>query len=691
MLNHHGRSRSMLAGALLLAAVALPEARAQDLQPGRNFPSSIVMFGADRTADINSGDADNDGDLDVLTGNGMDGPAQTSRIFINLGGLQAGTEGSFADESATRFAGQVAERTRDIGFVDVEQDGDLDIFQVTEGPSATGSVQRFYTNLGGVQAGTIGFWTETTATFWGTLVSVPLDKQVFGGNAGPWRGFGWDSDFTDLDLDGDLDLFWTSSGPNLVGTEDSRVFLNDGSGVFDELHPWADPAADIKLHGRDTAVADFDGDFDLDIVVASRDTQSRAYLNNLYGPLGASAFQDVTQPAIIDTGAAQSGQVSYETETFDADGDGDFDLWSTNYQFNLDRVLRNDGLVAGTFTFSEQTTWIGSDPNVDEQGGDPLDYDNDGDLDFTSANFTGTDWIYRSSVAQTGTAAPLFRRTGISIEPPELPTTGNGFITLDVECCDIDGDGDTDILHGNDGNAGNRLLVNALGVPDSHAPTFARVETVADKPVGPDARVIAQVRDNEPIYGVSRELAVLHWTENFGPPQSAAMFAQGGQQFMGHLPGGVAGVIQYHVECTDLAGNTGVSETQTYYQGVVNPWTNLGFAKAGVNGLPELEGVGTLVPGSPATLTLSNAAPNAVTFLFLGPAAGNVPFLGGTLVPFPVAFTLALVTDGDGGATLAGTWPVAPSGTTVVFQAWIEDAGATFGAAASNGLQGVSP
>jgi hypothetical protein len=67
-----------------------------------------------------------------------------------------------------------------------------------------------------------------------------------------------------------------------------------------------------------------------------------------------------------------------------------------------------------------------------------------------------------------------------------------------------------------------------------------------------------------------------------------------------------------------------------------------------------------------------------------------VPILGGTLVPVPHA-VVPLATDAAGGAVLPGVWPGAPSGTTLYAQAWVFDAGAVSGMAASNGVAGTVP
>jgi len=654
------------------ALLATPSVPAQDLQPGRNFPSSDNPFGAGRSENVDVGDIDGDGDFDVLIANGGDGSPQQNRLYRNDGSA------TFTDVTTTQLApGAPNGRSRDCEFVDVEDDGDLDIYISNRGASINGEVSRFFDNNGS------GFYSETSDTRWGTLVSVPLSAQVLGGNEGPWLDWSCDCDFADLDIDGDIDLFHSSYGPNISGNRVSRVFMNDGSGRFDEEWPWANASADIEWHTLDIDLADFDGDFDIDVAVSSRDSQARFFVNNTVNPVGGgNRFADTTSAALLAGGVTQTGNNNYEAEYADLDTDGDFDIWFKNLKGNQDKLARNDGSA----TFSIWDPLVG-DPVVDENEVDFIDYDADGDLDAFAANFSGTNWLYRSTVSQGGTIQ--YRRTGNGTEPPELPTSGNTGTTLDGEAADMDGDGDEDLLLANDGNQQNRYFENALGVPDTTAPTFFQVESVADKPLGDDARVIAQVRDNSAYYIVGHYDVDLIYS--VGTTEvSVDMFSQGGQQFMGFIPGNIDGTISYRVEATDRAGNTGVSATQSFVQGsggTPGTWTDLGFAKAGTNGFPALVGTGPLQGGTSNQIDLTNALGSTPATLFVGLTNISAPFKGGTLVPSP-DILINLGTSPAGTITLPFTWPTGiPLGTKLYWQFWITDAGAANGLSASNGLE----
>jgi hypothetical protein len=122
-------------------------------------------------------------------------------------------------------------------------------------------------------------------------------------------------------------------------------------------------------------------------------------------------------------------------------------------------------------------------------------------------------------------------------------------------------------------------------------------------------------------------------------------------------------------------------------------WTDLGFGLAGVNGDPALTGVGTLAAGSAGSLSLSTAAPSALSVLFVSLAGIPVPFKGGTLLPLPSIAELVLATDPAGSIPLTwGSWPSGlPGGTSLYFQYAIADDVAIDGVALSNALKAVTP
>ena len=124
-------------------------------------------------------------------------------------------------------------------------------------------------------------------------------------------------------------------------------------------------------------------------------------------------------------------------------------------------------------------------------------------------------------------------------------------------------------------------------------------------------------------------------------------------------------------------------------------WQDVGQGLAGAGGTPSLSGLGTLVEGEAMGISLTGAAPSSAAYLVVGFAEVGLPFYGGTLVPAyqpPLGTFFTLVTNGAGGLSLGSTWPAGvPSGSVMTLQAWVVDAGAPFGLAASNAERGHVP
>jgi hypothetical protein len=122
------------------------------------------------------------------------------------------------------------------------------------------------------------------------------------------------------------------------------------------------------------------------------------------------------------------------------------------------------------------------------------------------------------------------------------------------------------------------------------------------------------------------------------------------------------------------------------------PWQSLGKKLPGTHGAPVLVGSGSLEPGEPVTLTLTNALEGSVSGLVLGSGALNAPFKGGTLVPLPQFIFYGLPTGPEGELIISAPWPSGvPAGVEVYAQHWIADAQAVSGFAASNAVVGVVP
>ncbi|GEM_PF-1567044 len=117
------------------------------------------------------------------------------------------------------------------------------------------------------------------------------------------------------------------------------------------------------------------------------------------------------------------------------------------------------------------------------------------------------------------------------------------------------------------------------------------------------------------------------------------------------------------------------------------PFVGLGSGLAGTLGEPVHFGTGNVAVGLPGALHLRNAAPNAVAGIFLSLSEGTAFFKGGILKAVPFFGLFILNTDANGDIDIAWTdTGGAPSGSTLVSQWAVTDAGAPVGVALSNAV-----
>jgi hypothetical protein len=142
---------------------------------------------------------------------------------------------------------------------------------------------------------------------------------------------------------------------------------------------------------------------------------------------------------------------------------------------------------------------------------------------------------------------------------------------------------------------------------------------------------------------------------------------------------------------TDMAPPQVIASAQWTGTGPPDPWTDLGYALAGIHGPPSLTGTGTLQGGAPLSLRLDDAVESSTAVLFAGLSKLYAPFKGGTLVP-SLEIMIPGLSTGGGSLVLNGTWPPGlPAGVTVTLQFWILDPVGPVGFAASNALLGTTP
>lgn len=120
----------------------------------------------------------------------------------------------------------------------------------------------------------------------------------------------------DIDADGDLDIY-------LVGVNSgNKLYRNDGSFKFTDITGESDAGLDggEKL-GACAAFADLNGDGHLDIYVGNSDAGNDLYLGD-----GTGRFSDASAES-----GANDPRATTSTALFDADEDGDLDIYVCNY------------------------------------------------------------------------------------------------------------------------------------------------------------------------------------------------------------------------------------------------------------------------------------------------------------------------------------------------------------------------
>ena len=219
----------------------------------------------------------------------------------------------------------------------------------------------------------------------------------------------------DLDGDGDMDIFvacgvWNAGRPN-------RVYFNQGDGIF------VDSGQRMgNLNSFALALADLDDDGDIDAFVAngaySGGNPNKVWLND-----GSGRFTDSGQ----NLGHNNTGAVALA----DLDGDGDLDafagnhpVWENNHNVGGGHCIWfNDG--RGRFTNSGQA--LG---NAESRSVSLGDIDADGDIDSLIGNYTNYGnkfWL--------NDGKGFFTDGSLSLGTIE---------SRDAQLADLDGDGDLD-------------------------------------------------------------------------------------------------------------------------------------------------------------------------------------------------------------------------------------------------------
>lgn len=298
------------------------------------------------------GDYDNDGYPDLFLAHGGG-----TQLYQNNGNK------TFSDVSASSNIApcKVCVNTSGLWW-DYDNDGDLDLYI-----SDYQNPNRLFNNQG-------------DGTFKDLSLAAKLDDA----------GGTWCSIPIDANNDGWLDLYVVNDYGH------SRFYINENGNSFRE----STTAYGLKNTGNamGATVGDYNNDGHLDIYITNiAEFQS----NPLFAGKASGGFEE----RALEEGV-ENGHWAWGTHFFDADHDGDEDLYVVNgwgnlvYNNKFFKNLRSEG----EDRYEDWSDIAACDGEANGMGAEVFDYDNDGDLDILVSNTDNKPYFYRNVGQAPGTS-----------------------------------------------------------------------------------------------------------------------------------------------------------------------------------------------------------------------------------------------------------------------------------------------
>ncbi len=474
---------------LLINSILIGQIQFNELLPVSPTPTNISDFIGVRNGSCAYADVDGDNDLDVFICGEIDATSPSyggiSKLYLNDG------SGNFFVDLINLFPTQYVKQA---AFSDVDNDGDQDILIGTSLYLNDGNglfTEDMSTSFPDSNFGFILFCdvdgdVDEDVLISGLSLGLPFTKLYSNDGNGSFNevlNVGFESvsdgasDFSDVDGDNDFDIVIT--GKNSLGVPVSKLYINDGNGVFVE---------NISIifdgvYASSVNLIDIDGDSDDDLFISGSQSSSirvsKVYIND-----GVGVFNEQIGQSIQGFGESSSS-------FGDIDNDNDVDLiicgnigYSSGSYIVSTKLYINDG--TGNFTEETVTPFEGVNDGftimLDLDGDSYLDiiiggvtdyfslqlltkiYSNTGNGDFLEAysgifskvnqssitsadiNNDGNQDLFITGYDGEKLVSKLFVNNGVGNFTESLGTPFPELRSGSVKFSDVDNDGDQDLL-----------------------------------------------------------------------------------------------------------------------------------------------------------------------------------------------------------------------------------------------------
>ena len=258
------------------------------------FVASTNPATGESPAAITAADFDNDGSVDLAITNSTDS-ANTLSILLGDG------DGTFTDSGENPATGSVP-----FGIIaaDFDADGNMDLAITNYGDSGAGTTMSVFIGSGdGTFVAKVDYTTETG----------PISLSS-----------------ADFNNDGYLDIANVN-----INSRSVSIFLGIGDGTFQDQVSSSTGADETKNGPTGIAIADFNGDANMDVAVSNYGLSIGKTISILLG-IGDGTFDTKTYYDVASNGRP-SGITAGDFET-----DGDIDLATANYAASSISVLLNE-------------------------------------------------------------------------------------------------------------------------------------------------------------------------------------------------------------------------------------------------------------------------------------------------------------------------------------------------------------